>query len=72
MGRCGVVYVMYLRFSSGHFPQELVSGVSIVLKDVASIVEDDRAMCLCVLSLVPCGCQLSDYSLHDIYGTNST
>ena len=72
MGCCGVVYVMYLRFSSGHFPQELVSGVSIVSTVVASIVEDDRAMCLCVPSLVPCECHLSDYSLHDVYGRIST
>ena len=32
---------------------------------LTSIGEDDSAMCP---SLVPCGCQLSDYSLHDVYG----
>ena len=74
VGRCGVVSNIkctnFHRNCLVEFPsRQKVFTVTVVI----SIVEDDcTSMCLCVPSLVPCGCQLSDYSLHDVYGTNST
>ena len=83
VGRCGVVsnikcistcdflLVTFHRSWLVEFPYWKKSVDSYI----SSIVEDDRVMYLCIPSLVPCGCQLSDYSLHhvgQICGTNST